>query len=347
MKRTCTKAVLYLIGIISVIGLSLPAGASSVYVGGGGMQRYGSDGSNGITVRNPAVSGGVVGIADDPLNDEVYFWEYSGSYKTLFHDNDPSINDGTGSDLNILKSYNESRLHNGRMDFDPLSRTLYFTEMWLGRNPYTAIRSLNVDTNSWGTLYSASTSTNQVQDLVVDPVNEYIYWTDSGADTVNRRSLNGTGTTEVLYSGLINPYGIALDANAGTLFWTEWGDSSNGYDFFIQSANLNGTGSPVSLISFDGTSGGTPVYASLDVDPAAEKIYFTGEGSYTQVKTMDYNGRNVQNFTTPSGSQIYGNLIDVSTTANLAVVPEPISSTLFIIGGASLGLRRFRNKLKK
>ena len=33
--------------------------------------------------------------------------------------------------------------------------------------------------------------------------------------------------------------------------------------------------------------------------------------------------------------------------ANPPVVPEPISSVLFLVGGATLGLRRFRKKLKK
>ena len=34
----------------------------------------------------------------------------------------------------------------------------------------------------------------------------------------------------------------------------------------------------------------------------------------------------------------------MQTTANVAIVPEPISSTLFIVGGATLGFRRWRKK---
>ena len=34
----------------------------------------------------------------------------------------------------------------------------------------------------------------------------------------------------------------------------------------------------------------------------------------------------------------------MQTTANVAIVPEPVSTTLFIVGGATLGFRRFRKK---
>ena len=37
----------------------------------------------------------------------------------------------------------------------------------------------------------------------------------------------------------------------------------------------------------------------------------------------------------------------MQTTANVAIVPEPVSSTLFIIGGATLGFRRLRKKFTK
>ncbi len=34
------------------------------------------------------------------------------------------------------------------------------------------------------------------------------------------------------------------------------------------------------------------------------------------------------------------------TTTNVAIVPEPVSSTLFILGGATLGLRLYMKRKK-
>ncbi len=48
-----------------------------------------------------------------------------------------------------------------------------------------------------------------------------------------------------------------------------------------------------------------------------------------------------------STSFIYADVSLQSVSASLPVVPEPISSTLFIVGGATLGFRRFRKKFKK
>ncbi len=48
-----------------------------------------------------------------------------------------------------------------------------------------------------------------------------------------------------------------------------------------------------------------------------------------------------------STSFIYADVSLQSVSSSLPVVPEPVSSTLFIIGGATLGLRRFRKKFMK
>lgn len=43
-----------------------------------------------------------------------------------------------------------------------------------------------------------------------------MYWTDSVTDKIQRANLDGTGVTDLITTGLFNPYGIALDTSAAT-----------------------------------------------------------------------------------------------------------------------------------
>jgi hypothetical protein len=104
------------------------------------------------------------------------------------------------------------------MDFDPLTRTLFYSNYVSGSTKLTNIVSHHVDSNSATTIYSASLNAHSVSDVVVDPIDQYLYWTDRAAGTINRLSLSGSGQVEELYSGLAAPLSIALDANAGTPF---------------------------------------------------------------------------------------------------------------------------------
>jgi hypothetical protein len=63
------------------------------------------------------------------------------------------------------------------------------------------------------------------------------------------------------------------------------------------------------------------------------------------------NATDAWSFNFSSGSQDLGSMVNnfsgIAIRDGLAVVPEPVSTTLFIVGGATLGLRRFCKKFKE
>ena len=64
---------------------------------------------------------------------------------------------------------------------------------------------------------------NYVRGLALDPVGGKIYWSSSdgyvaGNGKIRRANLDGTGV-EDLVTGMIYPYGIALDMATGKMFW--------------------------------------------------------------------------------------------------------------------------------
>ena len=62
-----------------------------------------------------------------------------------------------------------------------------------------------------------------------------MYWTDYGANMIRRADLDGSGIEDVVVTSLDNPYGIALDVEAGKIYWTDAGTEK------IQRANLDGS----------------------------------------------------------------------------------------------------------
>ena len=48
------------------------------------------------------------------------------------------------------------------------------------------------------------------QSLALDAEAGKLYWTDWGTDKIARANLDGTGVEDVVSSGLVDPWGIAL-----------------------------------------------------------------------------------------------------------------------------------------
>jgi hypothetical protein len=89
-------------------------------------------------------------------------------------------------------------------------------------------------------------------DLELDLAKRVLYWTDRGdaprGNTVNRTSIDGTATSEILVTHLMEGIGIALDIPGNRMFVTDLGgsvycadlDGKNQRNFLFAQGNLTG-----------------------------------------------------------------------------------------------------------
>jgi hypothetical protein len=114
------------------------------------------------------------------------------------------------------------------------------------------------------------------------------------------------------------------------------------YFYFSQATTFNWVNIPT---GWDSVLTGFPPFSVTQADTySTNTSYDTATGNNLGLFsfTLDYRAGNISYdayLSTSSGNQI------VSGTATL--VPEPVSSTLFLVGGATLGFRRFRKKFRK
>ena len=111
----------------------------------------------------------------------------------------------------------------------------------------------------------------------------HMYWTDWRRDKIQRATLNGTHTTDLLV-GLPHPLSINVDMAGGHIYWTELSAG------VIQRADLNGSNLQTLVAGL-----GTPLYSALDV--AGGHIYWTDNGTRS-IQRANLNGSNVQTLVT-------------------------------------------------
>ena len=118
------------------------------------------------------------------------------------------------------------------------------------------------------------------------PTETQMYWSDVGADKIQRANLNGSNIQNLVTK--VKPSGIALDVQGDKMYWTN--DLSTGK---IQRADLNGSNIE------DLVTTGASNFGDIELDIAGGKMYWTDWGR-GRIQRANLDGSNVQNLITRS-----------------------------------------------
>lgn len=140
----------------------------------------------------------------------------------------------------------------------PASKELYFIEYNDG-----FIRKFNVDGS--GTVTDVLDINGKAgPGMDIDAANGKIYFSDfevTGQGKIWRMNFDGSGL-ESIVTGLVDPYGIALDLAGGKIYWTD--DAGN-----ISRSNLDGTAQEIGIVNIPNGQ-----MRAISLDPANNKMYF-------------------------------------------------------------------------
>jgi hypothetical protein len=120
----------------------------------------------------------------------------------------------------------------------------------------------------------------------------------------------------------------------GHLFYTELGNAGA----FDTSGNLSACGVGTTCLTNTGD------FQNLYVSAVFSSYW---SGTEYSANTSQAWGIGLPGLPQSNVAKIFSNGMALAVMDGMAVVPEPISSTLFIVGGATLGFRRFRKKFNK
>lgn len=130
-----------------------------------------------------------------------------------------------------------------------------------------------------------------------DSSDDYMYWSDTTADSINRAKSDGSGQEVIIETSLESPAGLAIDWVTKKLYWTDAGTDR------------------IEVSNTDGSMRSVLIWENLDrprdivVDPVGGFMYWTDWGANPKIERagMDASGRMViisSNLTWPNGLAI-------------------------------------------
>jgi len=104
-----------------------------------------------------------------------------------------------------------------KVEVDPLNRKLFYSDT--GNN---VIAVMNLDGSGYQQI--VTTNLDEPRDIVLDPRNQKVYWTDWGANPkIERANYDGSERTTLANTDLMWPNGMAIDYNDNKIYFVDGG----------------------------------------------------------------------------------------------------------------------------
>lgn len=200
------------------------------------------------------VTEGVAAVAFDASNDTLYVDGIFGNVFAIFSLKLSSVGLKPEKKL-LVKTYDEIIMG---MAFDPVEQTLYWTNF-----TGTRIYKMRVDGESLEpTVFLDLNGTIFPQSVAIDVCGRQLYWSsvNHATPSIERMPLNGSGKSEVLVdTNLVRPKNIVIDQQSKRFYWS---DAQDGHEYFVESAELDGSNRKI--IHNDHSADSSPTSVVID-----------------------------------------------------------------------------------
>ncbi|CAI9607028.1 unnamed protein product [Staurois parvus] len=161
----------------------------------------------------------------------------------------------------------------------------------------TDIRRISFDTSDLSDFVIPLSNVRSAVALDWDSADDYMYWSDTTTDSINRAKSDGSGQEVIIDTSLESPAGLAIDWVTKKIYWTDAGTDR------------------IEVSNTDGSMRSVLIWENLDrprdivVDPVGGFMYWTDWGANPKIERagMDASGRMViisSNLTWPNGLAI-------------------------------------------